>query len=83
MSYARIKEYMFDSKEKDFAEVVERIRELNKNAKFSDEWCGQFYYMHFLEGIDSEREEISQSMLTARALYYTKALKDCPGTFAH
>ena len=59
MIYARIKEYMFDSKEKDFDEVVERIRELNKNAKFSDEWQGQFYYMCFLEGIDSEREEIS------------------------
>lgn len=67
MIVARIKEYLLDSKEKDFDRMVEIIHEKNKNANFSEEWRGQYYLMRFVEGIDTESEEISQHMLTARA----------------
>ena len=67
MIVARIKEYLLDSKEKDFDRMVEVIHEKNKNANFSEEWRGQYYLMRFVEGIDTESEEISQHMLTARA----------------
>lgn len=59
MIVARIKEYLLDSKEKDFDRMVEVIHEKNKNANFSEEWRGQYYLMRFVEGIDTESEEIS------------------------